>query len=191
MKPAFIFVDLLEDFFSQPPLSNRRAAMVQVVNELAAAADEMVAPVFWIRQEFATDLSDAFLSMKASGRRVTIAGTEGCQLLFELNRAPAHHEIVKQRYSAFFGTELNALLENHDCTHIVIAGVNTHACVRMTAIDAYQRDYPVLFAQDAIASYDAEFHRESMRYLEQSIGNAYGNAQLLQRLRSAAQQPGE
>lgn len=187
MKPAFIFVDLLEDFFSQPPLAEKRSAIVHTVNELSAVADEIAAPVFWVGQAFAEDLSDAFLSMRRTGRRVTMAGTPGCQPLFELKRASHHHEIIKKRYSAFFKTDLEALLQGYACTHIVIAGVNTHACVRMTAIDAYQRDYPVLLAEDAIASYDEEFHSESMRYLKQSIGEALDNTQLIRRLRSETQ----
>lgn len=186
MKPAFVFVDLLEDFFLQPPLSCRRASLVRAVNDLARFAGEIAAPVIWVRQEFAPDLSDAFLSMKQTGRRVTMAGTKGCRLLAEFEQTPGQHEIVKKRYSAFFKTELEALLESNACTHVVIGGVNSHACVRMTAIDAYQRDYPVLLAGEAIASYDEEFHRESMRYLEQSIGRVLGNAQLKQWLSKAA-----
>lgn len=187
MKPAFIFVDLLEDFFSQPPLAEKRSGIVHAVNELAAVADEISAPVLWIGQAFAEDLSDAFLSMRRTGRRVTMAGTKGSQFLFELKRGADQHEIIKKRYSAFFKTGLEALLQRNGCTHIVIAGVNTHACVRMTAIDAYQRDYPVLLAEEAIASYDDEFHRESMRYLKQSIGEALDNTQLIRRLRSETQ----
>lgn len=185
MKPVFIFVDLLEDFFTQPPLSTRREALVAAANELAGIAREASAPVIWVRQEFEPDLSDAFLSMRQTGRRVTIKGTPGCQLLAELDRRPHDHEIVKQRYSAFFRTGLDGLLESLGCTHVVICGVNTHACVRATAIDAYQRDIHVLLARDAISSYDDEYHRESMRYLERSIGTALSNAELADLLQRA------
>lgn len=178
MQPVFLFVDLLKDFFREPPLATRQATLVQAVNDLAAFARSQGLPVIWVRQEFRDDLSDAFLSMRDTGRRVTMAGTPGCQLLDELRRGANDHEIVKKRYSAFFGTDLDRLLESLGCTHIVIAGVNTQACIRTTAIDAYQRDLRVLFAKEGISSYDDEFHRESMRYLEQSIGRALTNEQL-------------
>ncbi len=178
MVPVFIFVDLLEDFFQLPPLSERRAEIARAANELDALAREIGAPVIWVRQEFEPDLSDAFLSMRESGRQVTIKGTDGCRLLKELSPRAEDHEVVKKRYSAFFRTDLDDVLADLGCTHVVICGVNTQACVRMTAVDAYQRDYRVLFAKDAIASYDEEFHRESMRYLEQSIGKGLSNAGL-------------
>ncbi len=183
MTPVFLFVDLLEDFFLTPPLSTRRKSLVRAANELAGLAREISAPIVWIRQEFEPDLSDAFLSMRRTGRRVTIRGTEGCQLLAELDRQPHDHEIVKKRYSAFFGTDLAQKLAEMNCTHTVICGVNTQACVRATAIDAYQRDFHVLLAEEAISSYDDEFHHESMRYLKQSIGTVASNAELRRMLR--------
>lgn len=178
MQPVFLFVDFLKDFFREPPLATRQPALVRAVNDLAAFARRHELPVVWVRQEFRDDLSDAFLSMRDTGRRVTMAGTPGCQVLDDLQRDPNDHQIVKKRYSAFFGTDLDRLLETLGCTHVVIAGVNTQACVRTTAIDAYQRDLRVLFAKEGISSYDDEFHRVSMRYLEQSIGRALTNEQL-------------
>lgn len=187
MTPVFLFVDLLEDFFAEPPLSSRRAEIVRAANELAALARAHDAPIVWVRQEFAPDLSDAFLSMRQTGRRVTIAGSPGSRLLAELDRRPHDHEIVKKRYSAFFGTGLDELLRSLGCTHVVVCGVNTHACVRTTAVDAYQRDFHVILARDAIASYDEEYHRESMRYLARSIGTALDNAELASLLGEAAE----
>lgn len=178
VRPVFIFVDLLEDFFQEPPLSERRETLTKAANELVGLARKLSAPIIWVRQEFEPDLSDAFLSMRLTGRRVTIRGTPGCELLSELDQRPGDHEIVKQRYSAFFGTELEEILEEQRCTHLVVSGVNSHACVRMTAVDAYQRDYHVILAEEAISSYDDEYHRESMRYLEWSIGKRMKNAEI-------------
>lgn len=178
MQSVLLLVDLLEDFFQTPPLADRRSTIVAATNELVEIARQCSLPIIWVRQEFEPDLSDAFLSMRQTGRRVTIKGTVGCQLLAELDRQEQDLEIVKKRYSAFFGTNLEQLLKDLACTQLIIGGVNTQACVRMTAIDAYQRDIPVLFAQETISSYDDEFHRESMRYLEQSIGKALSNREL-------------
>jgi nicotinamidase-related amidase len=183
MRPAFIFVDLLEDFFANPALSERRVSLAGAVNELASHARERACPVIWVRQEFEPDLGDAFLSMRDSGTRITIRGTTGCKLIREISREPADHEIVKHRYSAFFGTRLEALLKSLNPTHLVIGGINTHACVRTTAVDAYQRDYRIILATDAIASYDSEYHRESMRYLAQSIATPMTNSGIEEVLR--------
>jgi nicotinamidase-related amidase len=96
----------------------------------------------------------------------------------ELNQAPGDLEIVKKRYSAFFGTFLDAVLKSEGVTRCVIAGVNTHACVRMTAIDAYQRDYDVVIASDCVDSWDAEHHEVTLRYLEGKIARLMTNDEL-------------
>jgi len=112
--------------------------------------------VIWVRQEFNEDLSDAFLDMRRRHVSVTIAGTNGARILPELTQASNDHVIVKKRYSAFFGTSLDGLLATLNPRSLVVAGINTHACIRTTVIDAYQRDYDVVLAADCIGSFDTE-----------------------------------
>ena len=178
MRPAFIFVDLLEDFFANPGLSGSRASIASAVNDLARFARSKACPVIWVRQEFEPDLGDAFLAMRDSGTRITIRGTGGCLLIREIERRSDDREIVKRRYSAFFQTQMAELLRSLDVTHVIVGGINTHACVRATAVDAYQLDFRVILASEAISSYDGEYHRESMRYLAQSIGTPMTNSEI-------------
>jgi nicotinamidase-related amidase len=173
MQPAkylLLVIDLLNDYFRQQArLAAQRDQIAAAVNRLAAAFRQYQQPVIWVRQEFAPDLSDAFLDMRRKNVRVTIAGTDGCELLPELERHPLEKVIVKKRYSAFFGTDLDATLTLLRPNTLVLAGINTHACIRMTAIDAYQRDYEVLVASDCVTSYDAEHHEITRHYLDGKI----------------------
>ena len=182
MKTAFLFVDLLEDFFVRPPLCELRASIVRATNELTRYARAHSIPVIWVRQEFEPDLRDAFLLMRDFGARITIKGTDGCKLLAGIEVGPQDYEVIKKRYSAFFGTGLQELLSSLKCEQLVVGGVNSHACVRSTAVDAYQRDLRIVLARDSISSYDDEYHRESMRYLAQSIGKPLSNKQLIEYL---------
>ena len=50
-----------------------------------------------------------------------------------------------------------------------LAGINTHACVRMTAIDANQRDLDVIIAREAVGSQDREHAAVSLRYMDGKI----------------------
>jgi nicotinamidase-related amidase len=184
-RAALLVIDMLNDFFRQHAhLAAQRARLVASVNALAAAFRERGQPVFWVRQEFAPDLHDAFLEMRKRKLRVTIAGTEGCELLPELDRRPADETIVKKRYSAFFGTELEATLERIRPEVLVVAGINTHACVRATVIDAYQRDYEVVVAAEGIASYDEAHHEMTRRYLDGAIARLLPNSEIMKMLAS-------
>jgi len=182
-KCLLLVIDLLNDYFRpQSPLAAQRDQLVSTVNRLAAAFREARQPVVWVRQEFAPDLSDAFLRARREKHYVTIAGTDGCQLLPELERRPSDRMLVKKRYSAFFGTDLDKMLDSLRPVTLVLAGINTHACVRTTAIDAYQRDYDVLIASDGVASYDAEHHEITKRYLNAGIARFVPTAELVRML---------
>ncbi len=164
---VLLVIDMLADFFEQSPvLSGLRAGLVSRTNRLVRAFREHGQPVIWVRQEFRMDLEDAFLAMRRENLRVTIAGTPGCRVLPELDRHPRDIEIVKKRYSAFFKTELDERLAACQPDTLVVSGINTHACVRTTVIDAYQRDYDVIVAADCIASYDPRHHEVTVRYLD-------------------------
>jgi nicotinamidase-related amidase len=186
MQPAeyvLLVIDLLNDYFrQQAPLAAQRGQLVASVNRLAAAFRQARQPILWVRQEFAPDLSDAFLRARRENHRVTIAGTDGCELLAELDRHASDKVVVKKRYSAFFGTDLDETLAALRPVILVLAGINTHACVRMTAIDAYQRDYEVLVASDCVASYDAEHHEVTKRYLDAGIARFVSSAEIAKML---------
>jgi maleamate amidohydrolase len=185
MKAALIVVDMLNDFFARSPLlAAQRSRLVASTNRLVRAFRAHGLPVLWVRQEFAPDLHDAFREMRANRVSITIAGTAGRELLPELEHLPADAVIVKKRYSAFFGTDLDARLSRIRPDVLVIAGVNTHACVRMTAIDAYQRDYDVVVAAECVASSDPEHHDVTLRYLDGNVARILPSGDVLGLLRA-------
>jgi nicotinamidase-related amidase len=178
MKAAILLIDLLEDYFQEGRLKANRSSLVGHINTLTAVGRASHLPIIWARQAFKADLSDAFLGMRKTQTAVTIENTPGSQLLSDLEQASTDLEVVKKRYSAFFRTNLDELLQTLAVDLLIIGGINTHACVRMAVIDAYQRDYEVLLALDCIDSYDEEHHRISVRYLTGGICTGKANPDL-------------
>ena len=185
MKPMLLVIDMLVDFLDRWPV-NERVALVAAIRTLVDAFRASGHPIAWVRQEFAPDLSDAFREMRRDDIRVTIAGTQGARIIPEL--VPGSHDLhlVKKRYSAFFGTPLDAMIRERDVDTLVLAGVNTHACVRMTAIDAYQRDLAVIIPREAVGSYDREHAAVSLRYMDGKIAGVVLVAELVSRIRGGA-----
>jgi nicotinamidase-related amidase len=184
---VLIVIDMLVDFFARvPTLAAQRDHLVTNINELVDAFRESKLPVIWVRQEFAPDLSDAFLDMQRQNVSITIAGTDGCMMLPELHQRADDAVVVKKRYSAFFGTSLDEMLKSLSPHAIVLAGINTHACIRTTAIDAYQRDYNVILAADCIGSHDREHHDVTLRYFDGKIASIISNPELKSRLRETS-----
>lgn len=176
-KPVLIVIDMLNDFLDRWETA-RKEELVLSINDLVEIVRKSGHPVLWVRQEFEPDLRDAFPEMKAKGIQITIKGTPGAQILSDLAISPSDPVIVKKRYSAFFGTNLDEVLNQFHPDSIILAGINTHACVRMTAIDAYQRDWPVILASDCVDSYDREHHDITLRYIKDKLAAVLTNREI-------------
>jgi len=168
-RTAVFVIDMLNDCFGHAELQRLRSSLCLSINQLTAMARAAACPVVWVRQEFEPDLSDAMMDMKSKSIHMFIKGTAGPLILDELNRSDADLEIVKKRYSMFFQTGLDALLQTLGTDQIILAGVNTHACIRMAAIDAYQRDFEVMIVRECVASKDDQHHEVTMDYLESGV----------------------
>jgi nicotinamidase-related amidase len=176
-EPTLIVIDMLNDFLQAwAPAAKQR--LVQATNELIAIVRSHQRPVIWVRQEFRQDLGDALPEMRAKGIRITIAGTPGCQIAAELAVDRSDTILVKKRYSAFYGTDLDQVLADLRPDGLILAGINTHACIRMAAIDAYQRDWEVILAADCVGSYDQEHHEISLRYMKDKIASVMSNEEI-------------
>ena len=182
---CLMIVDMLHDFLDRWE-TEPRDALIENTNQLVQAFRAADLPIIWIRQEFKADLSDAYLEMRDKDIANTIEGTKGAQIHSGLAYQTRDTTIVKKRYSPFFGTNLDGVLSTFDAPRLVIAGVNTHACVRMAAIDAYQRDLRVTLAAECIGSYDADHARISMEYMDGKIAAVMTNTQIIGTLGQAS-----
>jgi maleamate amidohydrolase len=168
MTVALMIIDMQIDALEALP-STRVEQLIERQNRLAGAFRARGLPVIIVRGEFKADLSDAFLEMRRKQVSVSIEGTPGVALHPALERDAGDIEIVKKRYSTFFRTNLDEILAERGVTRLVLTGVNTHACIRMAAIDAYQRDLDVVIVEDAVASYDDQHASVSLRYMTDKI----------------------
>jgi nicotinamidase-related amidase len=187
-KPVPVVIDMLHDFLGSWE-ATRRQKLVSSINELVGGMRSLGHAVVWVRQEFESDLRDAFREMKVKRIRITIKGTPGCQMVSELAVSPSDLVMVKKRYSAFYGTAFDDTLARLRPDAIILAGINTHACIRTTAIDAYQRDWNVILALDCIDSYDREHHEVSLRYTKDKLATVMSNADIVSALDRTESRP--
>ncbi len=98
-----------------------------------------------------------------------IKGTEEASIISELNHFQG--EIIeKKRYSAFFETELDTLLENLRPERLILAGVCTDICVMHTAADARNRDFIVDIPIDCVSSFDKKAHDNALQHMDNILG---------------------
>lgn len=183
MNIAVLVVDMQNDFFKKESLLKQKDLLVKNINSLLGKARESKVPVIWVRQILKADLSNSPKHIKEFGKGKVLEGTTGSELVDGLKKQDSDLEITKTRYSGFFRTNLEDTLNRLGVDTVVICGVNTHACIRMTAIDAYQRDYDVVVAKDCVASWDEEHHKMTLRYFEPVIAKVKNNEEIYRLLK--------
>lgn len=99
-----------------------------------------------------------------------VKGTRGAEIIDELTVGPNDLTVEKTRYSAFYGTNLEQLLQDQDVTEAHVVGVCTSICVMDTVGDLRNRDYPVVVYRNGVADFDPEAHRFALRRMEKVYG---------------------
>jgi nicotinamidase-related amidase len=59
--------------------------------------------------------------------------------------------VLKKGASAFFGTNLPAILVSQGVDSVILCGATTSGCIRATAIDLLQYGYPTLVPRECVA----------------------------------------
>ena len=98
-----------------------------------------------------------------------IEGTSESELIPELSDLEGRN-ISKRRYSAFFGTALEAELRKLKPAKIIVCGVCTDICVMHTVADARNRDYAVEVPADCVASFNPDAHKWALEHMQKVLG---------------------
>src|SRR5690606_25767551 len=78
--------------------------------------------------------------------------------------------ITKQYASAFFGTSLASALRVQGVDTLVIAGVSTSGCIRVTAVDALQHGFVPLVVREAVGDRAPEPHEANLYDIQAKYG---------------------
>ncbi|MFX1255817.1 MAG: isochorismatase family protein [Promethearchaeota archaeon] len=87
--------------------------------------------------------------------------------------------ITKNRYSAFYQTNLETILRKDSISQVIITGVMSHLCCETTARDAFMRDFEVFFVVDATATYTEELHLGTLRAISHGFGICISSEEIL------------
>lgn len=96
---------------------------------------------------------------------ILVENTMGSQIVEELKPLDNEIVVIKRRFSAFFGTELELILKRLDIKTLVLTGIQTPNCIRATAFDAISYDYDVIVISDATKSKSEEIQISNLKDL--------------------------
>jgi nicotinamidase-related amidase len=176
-RTALLAIDIQRDFAAADGAMARQGSdmtaifpAVEAAGALVAAARARRVPVVFTRAVTAPRLVTP-IEREAKQRRgddgpgICVEGTPGAEFLAPL---PAAGEtvITKHRYSAFAGTGLAEHLKGRGIDTLLLCGVTTECCIQSSAWDAFERDFHVFIASDAVAAYRGDLHDAALKALE-------------------------
>lgn len=99
-----------------------------------------------------------------------IEGTYEAEYSPEVRTAPEEILMTQTRLSAFLRTDLETKLRELNCDEVVICGYSTDNCMGQTAIDAYELDFRVTLAGEAILGTTARHGELMLESLQRRFG---------------------
>jgi len=165
VKPALLLVDLQNDYLNAPGLSPSPAIVVAGAARLLEGARRALAPVIHVWTSVSREDDRRMPHWVRQDKWICVTGTTGHEPPAALRPLPGEITLHKTYFSAFHTGELAPLLGKLACDTVVIAGIYEHACIRTTAIDAYQNGLQVWIAEDAVGSDDPAHAEITRKYL--------------------------
>lgn len=182
-QAAVIVVDMQNDFCHGEGALGRRGLDLGAVQAVGTAlvrfldAVRASTPIVFIKTHH-----DAWTDARAwTGRQegdalgICRTGTWGAEF-YAVAPTSRDRVVVKHRYDAFFGTDLDLILRARQIDTVVMTGVTTNVCVESTARQAFFHGFGLVIADDLTAAISPAEHAASLYTLETYFDAATANA---------------
>jgi len=166
MKTAVVVIDMINDFVTGVFKSERAAKIIPNIKRLLEFARKQGVPIV-----YATDahMPNADPEFEVWGPHA-VEGSWGAEIINELKPEKSDLRVLKRKYSAFQGTDLDTLLRELKIDTLILTGVVTDICVQHTAADAFFRGYRVIVPQDCVEAEDAPTQNAAIKFLRKAYG---------------------
>jgi len=164
VRPAVIVIDMINDFVTGVFKSDRAAKIIPNIKNMLDYARKQKVPVVYATDAHLPNLDPEF---SVWGRHAE-AGSWGAEVINELKPQKGDFRVLKRKYSAFQGTDLDQLLRELKVDTVILTGVITDICVQHTAADAFFRSYKIIVPKDCVEAVDSATQEEALRFIKKA-----------------------
>ncbi|MDI6861338.1 MAG: isochorismatase family cysteine hydrolase [Caldisericia bacterium] len=164
---CLLIIDMQYDFIKSPSpvFVNECRDIIPNIQKILNRFREKNLPRIFVKREHResgidVDLPRRELFIKNGG--FLIENNLGSEIINELRPNKDEIVVIKRRFSAFFGTELDFLLRRMEIKTLILTGIQTPNCIRTTAFDAISYDYEVIVISDATKSKTDEIQNANL-----------------------------
>ena len=178
---ALVLIDLQHGIVAMPSQPRASADVVANAARIADRFRELGAPVILVHVVMSGGARLALEVDEAMPARQLPPNAE--TIVEELATSDSDVIVTKRQWGAFYGTDLDLQLRRRGVRTIVLGGISTNYGVETTARDAWERNYNVVFAEDAMAARSAEDHAFAVTRIFPRIGRVSSADEVLAALR--------
>ncbi|WP_198317039.1 cysteine hydrolase family protein [Sutcliffiella horikoshii] len=142
MKEALLVLDVQNGMFQEGNVVYKGDRLLQSLKDLINRARSNKTPIFYIQHNAPT------------GKPLEY-GTKGWEIHPDITPNAQDVIIQKTTPDSFFHTTLHEELKKQGIKHLVIAGIQTEACVDTTVRRAFSMEYKVTLASDTHTTWDS------------------------------------
>ena len=160
-KPALLIIDMVKDNFDEAkklPITPLAKQIISPVNNLIKIFRDKGFPIVFSTDAF--HKQDFIFTGKMKPH--ALAGTQGAEVIDELDKQNEDYWLPKPRFSAFFKTDLHEWLRKKDVSLCAVAGIATNFCVLATVLDAICHDFKAVLLEDCSASFSEAVHLQTL-----------------------------
>ena len=165
--PALVVVDMCKAFIdSSSPLGFECNELIQANINLVKKFRLNKFPVIFTTTIYRNPSEASVFRSKIPALNILEPESDAVTFIDDL--APSKDEMLieKKFASAFFQTKLIDSLLNIQADSVVICGVTTSGCVRATAVDSLQNNFPTIIAEDCVGDRDLDAHKANLYDLQ-------------------------
>lgn len=162
-RPAVLVVDFSLGFTDpESRLGSDLSDEVLATRRLLDVAREAGVPVLFTTIAFQGSADAGIWPEKIPSVLDLEVGSRWVEIDPRLGRRPEEPVITKKGASAFFGTNLSAMLTALGVDTVILCGATTSGCVRATAIDLLQHGFPALVPEECVGDRAPEPHAANL-----------------------------
>jgi nicotinamidase-related amidase len=176
---ALVLIDLQKGVLAMPLAPHGAAQVVQNAARLGLHFDEVGALVALVHVAFSGDAVDRLSQPVDAPPPPGALPADWADFAPEIGSLHADIVITKRQWGAFHGTELDLQLRRRGIDTIVLAGVATNFGVESTAREAWQHNYAVVVAEDAVTSVGEDLHKFAIDKVLPRIARVRSTAEIV------------
>ena len=177
-KSALIIVDMQNFFYGKEPLIpiTKYKEIIENQIQLIKLARNKNIPIIWTRAHHENLKNSIYQELNPyhfeNGEPIFTKKSVHFDIIDELRIYINKEDIFidKDKYSAFYNTNLNTILREKEIKTLIFTGVTTNICVESTIRDAFEYDYTPILISDCTSSLNEEFEQFSIDIIKAVFG---------------------